>query len=110
MCYAVCFRCLRVSYLRLSLKSLVILLWLSGLWLLNPGLAVGQSKIVIRQTPYAVANGPARFVAHYNPAQMLRLAFVLRPPHMQEEETFLRELQDLNSPLFHKFLTEEEWN
>ena len=41
---------------------------------------------------------------------MLRLVFALKPPHLQEEEQFLNQLQDRNSPLFHKYLTEGEWN
>ena len=35
---------------------------------------------------------------------------LLKPPHLQEEEQFLNQLQDRNSPLFHKYLTEGEWN
>jgi hypothetical protein len=41
---------------------------------------------------------------------MLRLVFALRPPHLEEEEQFLSQLQDRDSPLFHKYLSEQEWN
>src|SRR5664280_2057933 len=42
--------------------------------------------------------------------RMLRLVFALKPPHLEEEEQFLNQLQDRNSPLFHKDLSEQEWN
>jgi subtilase family serine protease len=77
---------------------------------LYSGKAIAQQTVVIAQTPQAVQNGSAHFIAHYNPDQMLRLVFALRPPHMVEEEQFLRDLQDVDSPLFHKYLTEEEWD
>jgi hypothetical protein len=41
---------------------------------------------------------------------MLRLVFALKPPHLEEEEQFLNHLQDRDSPLFHKYLSEQEWN
>ena len=41
---------------------------------------------------------------------MLRLVFALKPPHLEEEEQFLNQLQDRDSPLFHKYLSEQEWN
>jgi kumamolisin len=41
---------------------------------------------------------------------MLRLVFALRPPHLAEEEQFLNQLQDRDSPLFHKYLSDKEWN
>jgi hypothetical protein len=63
-----------------------------------------------RQTPPSVADGTAKLVEHYNPSQMLRLVIGLRPPHPDEEEQFLRDLQDKTSPNFHHFLTAQEWN
>ncbi len=69
-----------------------------------------QEKVAIAATPLAVQSGAARLVGPYDPHQMLRLALALKPPHMQEEEEFLRELQDPNSPQFHQFLSEAEWN
>lgn len=61
-------------------------------------------------TPAKVLNGTATFVKHYDPAQMLRLAIVLTPPHLAEERQFLEDVQNKNSPLFHQFLTSDEWN
>ena len=49
-------------------------------------------------------------VSHYEPTQMLRLAFVLNHPHPTEEGQFLEDLQDKTSPNFHKYLSAEEWN
>ena len=72
--------------------------------------SVAQSTISLTQTPYAIQHGNARLLGRYEPGRMLRLVVALQPPHMEDEEQFLRELQDLNSPLFHKFLTEKEWN
>jgi subtilase family serine protease len=43
-------------------------------------------------------------------ARVLRLAFVLTPPHPAEEQQFLEDVQNEQSPLFHKFLSPEEWN
>src|SRR5208283_3563736 len=74
-----------------------------------PGPGVAQ-QVQVKQTPLAVQNGTAKPVGHYDPTQRLRLVFGLRPPHLAEEEELLRELQDKNSPQFHKFLSQEEWN
>ena len=49
-------------------------------------------------------------LSHYNPAQKLRLTVALQPPRMAEEEQFLKDLQTPGSPVFHKFLTAEQWN
>jgi hypothetical protein len=62
------------------------------------------------QTPPKVLDGSANLVQHYDPSQMLRLAFALKPPHPQEEQQFIDELHDKKSPLFHQFLSAEEWN
>jgi Pro-kumamolisin, activation domain/Subtilase family len=72
--------------------------------------AAAQQVITIAQTPLPVRNGTAQLARHCDPAQKVRLAFGLYPPHMQEEEQYLRDLQDRNSPLFHQFLSQEEWN
>ena len=69
-----------------------------------------QQTVTVPATPYALQNGSAQLVGRFNPQQMLRLVLALQPPHMQEEEAFLRELQDPDSPNFHQFLTEEQWN
>jgi Pro-kumamolisin, activation domain/Subtilase family/Divergent InlB B-repeat domain len=79
-------------------------------FLLFPRYGVSEQRIAIDQTPLAVRNGAARLVAHYEPTKMLRLVLALRPPRMQEEEEFLRQLQDPDSPLFHQYLSEQEWN
>jgi predicted secreted protein len=41
---------------------------------------------------------------------MLRLTFALIPPHMDQEKQLIEELHDRKSPLFHKFLTQQQWN
>ena len=62
------------------------------------------------QTPDVVQNGSAVLVSHFEPAQMLRLAIVLTQPHPEAEQKFLRDVQNVQSPLFHHFLTNDEWN
>ncbi len=62
------------------------------------------------EPPLHVRNGEARLVEHFNPRQMLRLAFGLQPPHLADEEQFLQDLMTPGSPQFHKFLTADEWN
>src|SRR5271163_3504711 len=74
------------------------------------GNIAAQQTVSIPQVPLAVQNGSAQYLGHYNPQQMLRLAVALKPPHMEAEEQFLRELQDPASPLFHKYLSDAEWN
>ena len=69
-----------------------------------------QQKVTIAGTPNALQDGSAQLVGHYNPQQMLRLVLALQPPHMADEEEFLRQLRDPNSPQFHKFLSENEWD
>ena len=89
-------------------------LWL-GVLLLGcciglPQCSAAQERVSIAQTPLAVQSGTAQLIGPYGSDQMLRLVFALKPPHLQEEEQFLNQLQDRNSPLFHKYLTEQEWN
>ena len=91
--------------------------WLAGLSVLLIGCCVGiptysaaQQRASIQQTPRAVQNGTAQLIGPYGTDQMLRLVFALKPPHMQEEEQFLNQLQDRDSPLFHKYLSEQEWD
>ena len=57
-----------------------------------------------------VQDGTAILQGHYNPEQKLRLAVVLALPHPAEEKQFLEDLQDQKSPLFHQFLTPQEWS
>lgn len=54
--------------------------------------------------------GAVKPIQAYNPASKLRLAISIKAPKVAEEEELLKELQDKNSPNFHKFLTPEEWN
>jgi subtilase family serine protease len=62
------------------------------------------------RTPMEVVSGTAQLIGRYNPQSKLRLTFGLNPPKLAEEEKFLAELQDNNSPNFHKYLTPEQWN
>ncbi|MGB6830046.1 MAG: protease pro-enzyme activation domain-containing protein, partial [Terracidiphilus sp.] len=61
-------------------------------------------------TPQKVLDGTAVRVSHYNPDQKLRLVLTIKPPHMAEEEQFIKELTTKGSPNFHKFLTLDQWN
>ncbi len=62
--------------------------------------------------PHALrgTEGRAIRVSHRDPGQKLRLALAVQPPHMAEEEQFIKELETRGSPNFHQFLTAEEWN
>jgi len=75
-----------------------------------PTYSAAQQRDSIHQTPRAIQNGTAQLIGHYDPNQMLRLVFALKPPHLQEEEHFLNQLQDRDSPLFHQYLSERQWN
>jgi Pro-kumamolisin, activation domain len=70
----------------------------------------GPSTLLPDHTPPQVLHGDAIRLGHYNSDQKLRLTLAIKPPHLAEEEAFLRELTDRRSPNFHKFLTPEEWN
>ena len=61
-------------------------------------------------TPPQVLDGSAIRIGHYNPSQMLRLAIAVTPPHMAEEEQFIHDVTTPNSPIFHQFLSADEWN
>jgi xanthomonalisin len=80
------------------------------LTLFTPTAAQAQVSRPGSQTPAKVRDGTARLVEHRDPAKMLRLAIVLMPPHMAEERQFLEDVQDKTSPLFHQFLTADQWN
>jgi hypothetical protein len=69
-----------------------------------------QGVTLVSRTPNQVLNGKAVLVSHYDSEQMLRLVLTVQPPHMAEEEQFIKELLTKGSPGFHKFLTQEEWN
>jgi hypothetical protein len=61
-------------------------------------------------TPDVVANGRARLGGAYDRAQLLRVVIGLRPPHEAEEQQFLHDVQTRGNPLYHHFLTADEWN
>jgi kumamolisin len=85
------------------------LLLSSLLWL--PGPVHAQESVALAgEAVRPVAEGKAELVNHFDPNQELRLVLGLQPPRLQEEEQFLRELQDPDSPNFHHFLSAEEWN
>jgi hypothetical protein len=78
--------------------------------LTSTGILAAQNSTTIKATPLAVVNGTAQSAGPYNPQQMLRLVFALKPPHLEEEEEFLRQLQDPASPKFHQYLSQQQWN
>src|SRR5579875_1186296 len=61
-------------------------------------------------TPNQVADHSAVLVQHLSPDQMLRITIGLKPPHPDEEQQFLKDVQDKHSPLFHQFLSPDDWN
>ncbi len=61
-------------------------------------------------TPHMVAEGQALFVEHYDSTKMLRLTLSLNLPHPAEESQFLEDIQNKKSPLFHQYLTPEQWD
>jgi len=75
-----------------------------------PTYSAAQQRASLQQTPRAVREGNAQLIGQYDPDRMLRLVFALKPPHLEEEEQFLNQLQDRDSPLFHKYLSDKEWN
>ena len=60
-------------------------------------------------TPQQVLTGEAQLVGPYTASPKLRLVLALQPPHMAEEQQFLADLQNRKSPLYHQFLTPQEW-
>src|ERR1700691_407822 len=91
---------------RKASTSLALLLFA----LTSTGILAAQNSTTIKATPLAVVNGTAQSAGPYNPQQMLRLVFALKPPHLEEEEEFLRQLQDPASPKFHQYLSQQQWN
>jgi len=69
-----------------------------------------SSVILGRHTPKKVVDGTAFRIGHYDPEQKLRLAIFVTPRDLAGQEKLLNDLQDKKSPLFHKFLTREEWD
>ena len=78
---------------------------------LVPTVGSGESAIRLAgHTAPEVLDGRATRLNHYDTTQNLRLTIALQPPHLAEEERFLKELQTKESANFHKFLSAEEWN
>lgn len=71
---------------------------------------VDTAKPHARQIPLEIMNGTAKLVGHYSPTQKMRLVIGLKPPHWEEEQQFLRDLQTRDSKEFHHYLTAKEWN
>ncbi|MGA2050493.1 MAG: protease pro-enzyme activation domain-containing protein [Terracidiphilus sp.] len=70
----------------------------------------GSVTTLANHTPSEVLDGTAVRASHYDPEKKLRLTLAIQPPHMAEEEEFIKELTTKGSPNFHEFLTPEEWN
>ncbi|HUD64481.1 MAG TPA: Ig-like domain repeat protein [Candidatus Sulfotelmatobacter sp.] len=97
-----------LSVSRKSVAALAVLLGsVAGAFAQAPLSSAAQSP---SQTPPSVLAGTAKLVEHYNPNQKLRLAFALKPQHLDEERQLAAELHDKKSAKFHKFLTAEQWN
>src|SRR5580658_10396680 len=58
----------------------------------------GAMVTVPGHTVPQVLDGRATRLSHYSPEQKLRLALALTPPHMAEEEEFIKELTTKGSP------------
>jgi subtilase family serine protease len=69
-----------------------------------------ETVTLASHTPDEVRDGTAVRMGHYNLEQKLRLTLAVQPPHMAEEEEFLKDIETIGSPNFRKFLTAEEWN
>lgn len=98
---------------RRCLNALVVFLLAAGAG--YPPSVWAQAPLRLETSPAGeparpVANGSAQLVGPYRDTPLLRLAFALRPPKLDEERAFLKELQDKKSPQFHRFLTAEQWN
>jgi hypothetical protein len=64
----------------------------------------------VSQTPAQVKTGQATVTQHYDPTKMLRLTIALVPQHPAEQRQLIQALHDKTSPLFHQFLTPEQWD
>src|SRR5277367_1796605 len=79
-------------------------------WSQQPHISTALPTPRAVNTPMQVMSGTVKLVEPYDPASKLRLAINITPPKMAEEEAFLKELQDRNSPNFKKYLSPEQWN
>jgi len=96
-----------LSASRTTVAALAVLVGsVAGAFAQAPLSSAGQST---RQTPPSVLAGTAKLVEHYNPNQKLRLAFALKPQHLDEERQLAAQLHDKKSAQFHKFLTADQW-
>jgi hypothetical protein len=102
---------IRSSIRRLRTPAGLVAVGVSAAFVLpaTGAVAAQQGSPPTSQTPVPVRNGSATDLGPYNPAQTIRLAIGLRPPHMAAEEQFLRQIQDEHSPLFHHYLTPAAW-
>ncbi len=102
---------IRSSMRRLRTAAGLVAVGVSAAFVLpaTGAVAAQHSSPPTSQTPLPVRNGSATDLGPYNPAQTIRLAVGLRPPHMAAEEQFLNAIQDKHSPLFHHYLTPAAW-
>jgi len=102
---------IRSSMRRLRTAAGLVAVGVSAAFVLpaTGAVAAQHSSPPTSQTPLPVRNGSATDLGPYNPAQTIRLAIGLRPPHMAAEEQFLRQIQDKHSSLFHHYLTPAQW-
>jgi hypothetical protein len=107
------------STLRLALTSSLVFVAVAALVGSSASaqlLAVAPSEpasgphIFAGHTPHMVTEGQAAFVEHYDSSKTLRLTLSLNLPHPVEEAQFLEDLQNKQSPLFHQYLTPEQWD
>jgi len=75
---------------------------------LSAGSASAQVQLAGHMAP-EVVNGTATLLGHYDPTKKLRLAVVLALPDPAGEKKFLADVYDKNSPIFHQFLSQDEW-
>ncbi len=80
-----------------------------GILLALLSVSLTTASAQVKETPRPVRDGSATLVQHFSPTQMLRLTVGLQPPHMDEERKFLADVQTKGSPVFHHFLSAEEW-
>jgi len=75
-----------------------------------PAQSPEKTLAIPNHTPPQVLDGSAIRVGRYNPSQMLRLAIAVTPPHMAQEEKFIHDVTTPGSPIFHQYLSADEWN
>ena len=93
-----------------AIKALATLLFAASICATVLAQSDDVAKYIGRQTPPQVIDGTAELVGHYDPQQKLRLVLGVKVPHLAEEEQFLANVHNPDSPEFHHFLTAEEWN